>query len=478
MDQMTVEEKILEHQELEDGSSSFRWLVSSTVIAIGGATVALYISGKIDWKIPAIEAGLALTAGGTITCGYLWFKKRVKTVRKLILQMNKTRSALRKRRQIFFSISMCMPRHRHPSILRACRLTVSAIECLTEETKSLNNGTTWQDLYTDEIREIISRSTVDSQLLKIEEIQEGDNDKMDFEQVFETLISIFKLHASEYSRVVILNFLNSPVFESKKVSKFFETLGRLQELMYNLESVERLALKTETKLSRNERKMDGKMKNKSLLELGWKQQTALALEAILERLESESVTQSEVESALHKTFLVVKAEPAFPQPVKKIDVEVKNQDQKNPEVIVIEKGTGERTDIDMVFEGTPLSEADKLSASKSAVARDVLLDGSEGRCHEASLFGELKMVLEPRRTDFAKRERTALAKFYGVDEHQLEQKEDEETFEAIASGDGEDPDPYDWRKDAEMSAGIHHDANNDDFLKSLKLRRVDDDIIE
>lgn len=29
-----------------------------------------------------------------------------------------------------------------------------------------------------------------------------------------------------------------------------------------------------------------------------------------------------------------------------------------------------------------------------------------------------------------------------------------------------------------MSAGIHHDANNDDFLKSLKLRRVDDDIIE
>lgn len=57
MDQMTVEEKILEHQELEDGSSSFRWLVSSTVIAIGGATVALYISGKIDWKIPAIEAG-------------------------------------------------------------------------------------------------------------------------------------------------------------------------------------------------------------------------------------------------------------------------------------------------------------------------------------------------------------------------------------------------------------------------------------
>lgn len=54
--------------------------------------------------------------------------------------------------------------------------------------------------------------------------------------------------------------------------------------MYNLESVERLALKTETKLSRNERKMDGKMKNKSLLELGWKQQTALALEAILERL--------------------------------------------------------------------------------------------------------------------------------------------------------------------------------------------------
>lgn len=83
---------------------------------------------------------------------------------------------------------------------------------------------------------------------------------------------------------MILNFLNSPVFESKKVSKFFETLGRLQELMYNLESVERLALKTETKLSRNERKMDGKMKNKSLLELGWKQQTALALEAILERL--------------------------------------------------------------------------------------------------------------------------------------------------------------------------------------------------
>lgn len=65
-------------------------------------------------------------------------------------------------------------------------------------------------------------------------------------------------------------------------------------------------------------------------------------------MESESVTQSEVESALHKTFLVVKAEPAFPQPVKKIDVEVKNQDQKNPEVIVIEKGTGERTDIDMV----------------------------------------------------------------------------------------------------------------------------------
>lgn len=86
---------------------------------------------------------------------------------------------------------MCMPRHRHPSILRACRLTVSAIECLTEETKSLNNGTTWQDLYTDEIREIISRSTVDSQLLKIEEIQEGDNDKMDFEQVFEVFQIIF-----------------------------------------------------------------------------------------------------------------------------------------------------------------------------------------------------------------------------------------------------------------------------------------------
>ena len=41
------------------------------------------------------------------------------------------------------------------------------------------------------------------------------------------------------------------------------------------------------------------------------------------------------------------------------------------------------------------------------------------------------MVLEPRRTDFAKRERAALAKFYGVDEKELEKEEEKNDEEVV-----------------------------------------------
>ena len=51
-------------------------------------------------------------------------------------------------------------------------------------------------------------------------------------------------------------------------------------------------------------------------------------------------------------------------------------------------------------------------------------------------------------------------------------------FEGVGAGGDVEPEPYDWRKDAENSAGIHQEADNDDFLKALNLRRVEDDIIE
>uniref|UniRef100_A0A8R1DNP9 Uncharacterized protein n=1 Tax=Caenorhabditis japonica TaxID=281687 RepID=A0A8R1DNP9_CAEJA len=137
-------------------------------------------------------------------------------------------------------------------------------------------------------------------------------------------------------------------------------------------------------------------------------------------------------------------------------------------------------------------------SSRAAAARDVLLDGSESRLHEKSLLGELKMALEPRRSDFAKRERKALAKFYGIGEKELMKKEENagkkeevndfcgsekliffaQNFEGLGLGDQEDPEPYDWRKDAENSAGIHQEADNLDFLNALASRRVADDVIE
>ncbi|CAL2040123.1 unnamed protein product [Caenorhabditis brenneri] len=483
MDRMILEGKMIESQELQEGSTwNLKWILTSSVIAAGGISIAFLKSEKVsfqNWNTFAIGAGLVTVVGSTVSLGgHFWFRRKVKSTRRIIHQLDRTRVALKKRKQVFFSISMRIPRHRHPLILRACRLTVSAIECLVEKTKLLNDGSTWQDLYTDAIREITMRSSENSEVLKIEEIGDENEDEMDFEAVFEALISVFKLHASEYCRVVVIDFLNSIKLDFEKLKSFLKTCNELQEFTSHLKSIERSALKSETENLKNSKKQESKYRSTIEMEIGWKQQTAMALESILESLQSESVKRSEVELALHKTLVMVGTEKIDSKSESLPKIEPKNDSQT--ETIIIEKEK-ERTDVDMVFEGVPLSEEEKTD-SKSVAARDVLLDGSESRKHGASLFGELQMVLEPRRNDFAKRERAALAKFYGVDENQLAKEEEdskkEETFEGIGAGGDEEPEPYDWRKDAETSAGIHHDADNDAFLKALNLRRVDDDIIE
>ncbi|PIC33741.1 hypothetical protein B9Z55_013615 [Caenorhabditis nigoni] len=474
MDRMKLEEKMLESQESEDRTiCSSKRILSSFVVAVGGITVAK--SYQVEtWKLASVGAGIGLLTGITMTIGYFWCQKRSRCIRKVIVQLERTKTALRKRRQVFFSVSMRIPRSRHPLILRSCRIAVSLIECLVEKTIPLNSGSTWQDLYTDEIHEVVRRSLENPEILRIEEI-EGEEEDVDFEAIFETLIAVFKLHASEYSRVVLIDFLESFCFRNFR--RFLETCGALQSFVHNLETIERLALKSEREKS-SEKTEQQKGERKIDMTIEWRQQTVMALEAILESLESENVQRSQIELALHKTLVIVGSEK-INNPKTESSGILQTTHQDNLEVIIIQKGKGERTDVDMVFEGVPLSDADKLAASKSTVTRDVLLDGSEGRRHEASLFGELQLVLEPRRSDFEKRERAALAKFYGVDEHQLEKMEKkEETFEGVGAGGDEDPEPYDWRKDAETSAGIHQEADNDDFLKALKLRRVEDDIIE
>ncbi|CAP25869.2 Protein CBG05380 [Caenorhabditis briggsae] len=476
MDRMKLEEKMLESQESEDRITlSSKRILSSFVVAVGGITVAK--SYQVEtWKLASAGAGIGLLTGITMTI-YLWCQKRARCIRKVIVQLERTKTALRKRRQVFFSVSMRIPRSRHPLILRSCRIAVSLIECLVEKTIPLNSGSTWQDLYTDEINEIVKRSSEHPEILRIEETEREED--VDFEAIFEILIAVFKLHASEYSRVVIIDFLEFVCFRNFR--RFLETCGVLQSFLHSLETIERLALKSEReKSSKNTEKQKGERKIQMDMTIEWRQQTVMALEAILESLESENVQRSQVELALHKTLVIVGSEKINNPKTENSGI-LQTTPEDNLEVIMIEKGKGERTDVDMVFEGVPLSDADKLAASKSTVARDVLLDGSEGRRHQASLFGELQLVLEPRRTNFEKRERAALAKFYGVDENQLEkmeEKKEEETFEGVGAGGDEDPEPYDWRKDAETSAGIHQGADYDDFLKALKLRRVEDDIIE
>lgn len=483
MDRMTLREKMLEHQELHEGSSwSSKWILSFGVA--GGVTVAIYkseIVNIVNWKMLSIGSGILIATGSAISLGYLWCQRKTRSIRNVVLQLERTRTALRKRRQVYFSVSMRIPRHRHPLILRACRITVFLIECLVEKTKMLNKDeSTWKDLYSEEIREITMRSSGNPEILKIEEIEESEGE-IDFEAVFETLIAVFKLHVSEYSRVVIVDFLNSSKLNFQHFKSFLHTCGILQQFTRKLESIERLALKCgQDKSDKTEKQSETKIRID--MEIGWRQQTSMALEAVLERLESESVTQSEIELALHKTLVMVGTEKLASKPVSSEKVPLIPENCDMIKTIIKKNGEEDRTDIDMVFEGVSLSDAEKLAASKSSVARNVLLDGSESRIHEANLFGELRMILEPRRTNFAKRERTALAKFYGVDECQLEKEEtknnEEETFEGVGAGRDEEPEPYDWRKDAETSAGIHHEADNDAFLTALNLRRVEDDIIE
>ncbi|KAF1757291.1 hypothetical protein GCK72_013746 [Caenorhabditis remanei] len=480
MDRMILEERMLENRELEEDSWNFRWIMPSAA-AVGGIAVATYKSGIVsaeNQKLGYIGLGISVAACSTVSLGYMWFKQRARAIRDVTVQLERTKIALRKRRQVYFSVSMRMPLLRHPLVLRSCRIAVSIIDCLVENTKILNGGSTWQDLYTDEIQKITKRSLENPEILRIEEIEEDT--EIDFEAVFEALITVFKLHASEYSRVVIVDFLNSPKFNLRNFWKFLCTCGLLREFTQRLESLERLALKSEYEKTKAERKQN-EATSRLDMKIGWKEQTSMALASILERLESGNVSRSEIELALHKTLVMVGSEKHAPNAELPEKTLLKREEPQLTETVAIENGNQERTDIDLVFEGVSLSDADKQAASKSAVARDVLLDGSESRIHEQSLFGELRMVLEPRRTDFAKRERAALAKFYGVDEKELEKEEEEkndELFEGVGAGGDVEPEPYDWRKDAENSAGIHQEADNDDFLKALNLRRVEDDIIE
>uniref|UniRef100_A0A1I7UNN7 Uncharacterized protein n=1 Tax=Caenorhabditis tropicalis TaxID=1561998 RepID=A0A1I7UNN7_9PELO len=475
MDRMKLEEKILEFQELNEESTwSFRWIMTSAMVGIGGMTVfKMRKIGIEHWKIIGLGTGFCVVFGGTIAIGNWWFRRKIRTIRRIIQQFERTKIALNRRKQVYFSVSMRIPRHRNPLVLRSCRTTVSAIELLIQSTEILNNGSTWKDLYSEEIQEITMRSSKNPNLLRIEECEETDD--MDFDAVFEALIAVFKLHASEYTRVLIIDLLNSSKFDFQKFQMFVQTCNKLQELENEMEKIERLALKSEARNYERSEKTKNRMTIE--MEIDWRQQTSMALEAILESLESESISRSEVELSLHKTLISIGTDKSIQRTENSEKVQLKSNDQNTSETVVIEIGNGGKTDIDMVFEGIPLSESDKI-ASKSAIGRDVLLDGSDSRRHEKSLFGELQMVLEPRRNDFAKRERAALAKFYGIEEDQLEKEEKEKVFEGVGDGGDDQSEAYDWRKDAEESAGIHQEADNDDFLKALSLRRVEDDIIE
>ncbi|CAI2352206.1 unnamed protein product [Caenorhabditis sp. 36 PRJEB53466] len=476
MDKIQLETRILEHEDVEEeeDSGAATWiLTTSAIVCVGGITVAFQ---TLEMRtLAGVVAGLTVV-GGTVALGATWhLKRKIRAVRNTIAQMEATKMALKRRKQVFFSISMRVPRPRNPLVCRACRLTVTAIEVLNSETLKMADAT-WQDLYTREIRAITERSRGNAEKLQIEEENgENEGEDVDFETVFETLIAVFKLHASEYCRVLLSTVLEK--FEFKQFRTFLIICERLQDISHKLNAIEKAALKGDGQRTKNGEKREKAAG--SVPEIGWKQQTEMALEAVLDGLESGHLSRSEVELALRRTLVILGTEPIrteIPENSGKIDLKLA---ENAPTQAKMFERT-ENTDEDMVFEGIPLSEADKL-ASRSAVARDVLLDGSEGRKHEANLFGELKMVLEPRRTDFAKRERKALAAFYGIDEKELEEKEKEEEeslFEGVGMGESVDAEPYDWRKDAENSAGIHQHTENDTFLSALAARRVHDNVIE
>uniref|UniRef100_A0A8R1DTI9 Transmembrane protein n=1 Tax=Caenorhabditis japonica TaxID=281687 RepID=A0A8R1DTI9_CAEJA len=158
MDRNELEMRILEHTEHETGST---WpKIAAFGVGCAGITLASSRMVGCDSKIVmgGILAGGITIISSTMALGWWWWRRKVQTIHQLIWQMERTKAALRRKKQIYFSISMRLPPSRNPLICRACRSTVSAMECLVEETQRLNATSTWIDLYTDEMAAITSRS--------------------------------------------------------------------------------------------------------------------------------------------------------------------------------------------------------------------------------------------------------------------------------------------------------------------------------
>ncbi|CAB3405920.1 unnamed protein product [Caenorhabditis bovis] len=398
---------------------------------------------------------------------YLFLTESARTPGKTIQAFEKTRKALRRRKQICFGLAIQVP-PKNVLNSKSCRIAAECIDILANTSLILCDSAKdlWTNNYSSEIQELLQRDPENPSKLFVEQ-----RDNEDFDVIFETLIGLFRLHCSEIARVILLEIIHA--------KSFFHILSILEifrKMMRKLRHEIRKIQEIEVACWKKEKQGCSIKRKENDVNIGNMDKVAVALESLLEQIRKNEMRSDQLELSLRRILVMISEQLVTCPQISDKSEKVLLSLEEHSDAIPFEKR--DDTDEDMVFEGFTLTE-DEKNKNRSAICRDVLLDGIENRKHEASLMGELQQVLQPRRSDFEQREKAALAKFYGIKVDELEEKETQEIdYQGIGQGVEEPNETYDWRKEAEENIGIHTASGDDTFLQTLAARCVQQNTIE
>ncbi|CAD6194204.1 unnamed protein product [Caenorhabditis auriculariae] len=428
VDAETIEEALLGREKVLNSSkwSSFGMATTSATVLTAGAALLLRF-----WSGSAATAALF----GSALVGTLAYRKarRYFDCRRHLGSVTKALKglhlAVRRRHAVAFSVGINIKVHSTPLAVQLRLLAVEVIRCLDSASTQLASRLSEEDtdrllsnFYSEGICEILEQNVEDH----------GETG----ERVVETLLDLTYLHVSEYCQ------LKERCLNVKLSSKQVET-----------------------------------RKNESLIPVSSLTKVAFALEDVVQGIASGELEEQEVGDALRRIAQLIEIPVSGKIPKSEAENVTAELSTAIPEAPAHPAPVFERTDVDMVFEGVPDQD------EPSTIDRNFHDTDFDNAPANASLIGELQFALLDRRDDFARREKAARAKFYGVSEAELDEIDKREANEDVekekeetnyeGTGEGGEPDVVtSWRDAISTTCGVHQQINDDAFLAALASRRI------
>ncbi|CAJ0602457.1 unnamed protein product [Cylicocyclus nassatus] len=386
------------------------------------------VSSQYQWMFPASVvvalASLILTwqyiiptaiATGFLLCAYLarmfakWrLRKFIRILEELDAAARRANQALLKREMLSFGLGLSKSQALSAcrlELFRRCRATVFYVtalaDCLvsadfmSEERDRLVSG-----FYTEEMRELVqSDVNVDSPHVT----QRGIG----------ALLDLFVLHRSEVLRLLVLYLHRSSALLSLKL-----VLRIIFVLIYDISGhVTRLNAFTNTVL--HERTKTNKLHPAEAAKIGGLDEVAVMLDEIITKIASKNASADEVRTALQRVLSM----RIFNATAKTLnDEKVDEMDDGSTEK---EYGARPNAVLRELAPPRPLrDEVFEVIASSEGNEGKIMSFEDEVLHQNPELMDELHRALEGRASEFAARERRALAAFYGVTDAELDELEE------------------------------------------------------